>query len=83
TFSIPVSDMQTMGSWTVSGAKAVPGTWTHLIYRPCFESRLCSSSRIAVIAVWGEEIFLTGSGLCWSRCCRSRCWGGRRWAGGS
>ncbi|MFE6311769.1 MULTISPECIES: LamG domain-containing protein [Streptomyces] len=31
TFSIPVSDMQTMGSWTVSGAKAVPGTWTHLI----------------------------------------------------
>lgn len=31
TFRIPVSDMETMGTWKVSGATAVPGTWTHLI----------------------------------------------------
>ncbi|WP_338483743.1 LamG-like jellyroll fold domain-containing protein [Streptomyces sp. SCSIO 75703] len=31
TFSIPVSDMLTMGSWKVSGGRAVPGGWTHLI----------------------------------------------------
>ncbi|MFB7086645.1 LamG-like jellyroll fold domain-containing protein [Streptomyces sp. NPDC056296] len=30
-FSIPYSDMQTMGTWKVSGATAVPGSWTHLI----------------------------------------------------
>ncbi|MGW3522276.1 LamG-like jellyroll fold domain-containing protein [Streptomyces olivaceus] len=30
-FSVPVSDMQTLGSWAVSGARGVPGSWTHLI----------------------------------------------------
>ncbi|MFK0155149.1 LamG-like jellyroll fold domain-containing protein [Streptomyces sp. NPDC090493] len=31
TFRIPVSDMETLGSWKVSGAAAVAGSWTHLI----------------------------------------------------
>ncbi|WP_330246267.1 DNRLRE domain-containing protein [Streptomyces sp. NBC_00562] len=31
TFRTPVSDMESMGSWKVSGATAVPGNWTHLI----------------------------------------------------
>ncbi len=31
TFRTPVSDMETMGTWKVSGATAVPGSWTHLI----------------------------------------------------
>ncbi|WP_307621998.1 LamG-like jellyroll fold domain-containing protein [Streptomyces sp. V3I7] len=30
-FRIPVSDMETLGTWTVSGATAVAGSWTHLI----------------------------------------------------
>ncbi|MFC5784674.1 LamG-like jellyroll fold domain-containing protein [Streptomyces aureus] len=31
TFRTPFSDMESMGSWKVSGATAVPGSWTHLI----------------------------------------------------
>lgn len=31
TFRTPVSDLETMGTWKVSGATAVPGSWTHLI----------------------------------------------------
>lgn len=31
TFRTPVTDMETMGTWKVSGATAVPGSWTHLI----------------------------------------------------
>ncbi|MER5599578.1 LamG-like jellyroll fold domain-containing protein [Streptomyces sp. NPDC002265] len=31
TFRIPVSDMESLGTWKVSGATAVPDTWTHLI----------------------------------------------------
>ncbi|MHC3473741.1 LamG domain-containing protein, partial [Streptomyces sp. 7R007] len=31
TFRIPVSDMESLGTWKVSGAAAVPGSWTHLI----------------------------------------------------
>ncbi|MER5875395.1 LamG-like jellyroll fold domain-containing protein [Streptomyces sp. NPDC001910] len=31
TFRIPVSDMESLGTWKVSGATAVPGSWTHLI----------------------------------------------------
>ncbi|MFJ8021076.1 LamG-like jellyroll fold domain-containing protein [Streptomyces sp. NPDC096311] len=31
TFRIPVSDMDSLGTWKVSGAAAVPGSWTHLI----------------------------------------------------
>ncbi|MGA5005879.1 LamG-like jellyroll fold domain-containing protein [Streptomyces koyangensis] len=31
TFRVPVTDMETMGTWKVSGASAVPGSWTHLI----------------------------------------------------
>ncbi|WP_129307337.1 LamG-like jellyroll fold domain-containing protein [Streptomyces sp. L2] len=31
TFRIPVSDMETLGTWKVSGAKAVANSWTHLI----------------------------------------------------
>ncbi|MEU5596465.1 LamG domain-containing protein [Streptomyces sp. NPDC020298] len=31
TFRIPVSDMESLGSWKVSGAAAVAGSWTHLI----------------------------------------------------
>ncbi|MFD4524854.1 LamG-like jellyroll fold domain-containing protein [Streptomyces sp. NPDC058470] len=30
-FRIPISDMETLGTWKVSGAAAVPGSWTHLI----------------------------------------------------
>ncbi|MBK3577373.1 laminin G domain-containing protein [Streptomyces sp. MBT65] len=30
-FRIPVSDMESLGSWKVSGAAAVAGSWTHLI----------------------------------------------------
>lgn len=30
-FRIPVSDMESLGSWKVSGATAVVGSWTHLI----------------------------------------------------
>ncbi|MGA5430724.1 hypothetical protein ACPCVL_28495, partial [Streptomyces koyangensis] len=32
--------------------------------RPCFGSQLCSAFRTAMIAVWDEGIFLTGSGQC-------------------
>ncbi|MEU9570559.1 LamG-like jellyroll fold domain-containing protein [Streptomyces massasporeus] len=31
TFRTPVSDIESLGSWKVSGAAAVPGSWTHLI----------------------------------------------------
>ncbi|MET7685559.1 LamG-like jellyroll fold domain-containing protein [Streptomyces sp. NPDC005423] len=31
TFRIPVSDMESLGTWKVSGAAAVAGSWTHLI----------------------------------------------------
>ncbi|WP_223832701.1 LamG-like jellyroll fold domain-containing protein [Streptomyces venezuelae] len=31
TFRTPMTDMEGMGSWKVSGARAVPGSWTHLI----------------------------------------------------
>ncbi|CAM5744200.1 hypothetical protein STAFG_4412 [Streptomyces afghaniensis 772] len=31
TFRIPVSDIESLGSWKVSGAAAVAGSWTHLI----------------------------------------------------
>ncbi|WP_406493157.1 DNRLRE domain-containing protein [Streptomyces sp. NBC_01604] len=31
TFSIPVSDMESLGTWKVSGATAVVDSWTHLI----------------------------------------------------
>ncbi|MFI8187340.1 LamG-like jellyroll fold domain-containing protein [Streptomyces sp. NPDC085946] len=31
TFRIPVSDVESLGTWKVSGAAAVPQTWTHLI----------------------------------------------------
>lgn len=31
TFRIPISDMESLGSWKVSGATAVAGSWTHLI----------------------------------------------------
>ncbi|MCM2578665.1 LamG-like jellyroll fold domain-containing protein [Streptomyces meridianus] len=31
TFRTPVTDMETLGTWKVSGATAVPGSWTHLI----------------------------------------------------
>ncbi|MFF4631384.1 LamG domain-containing protein [Streptomyces griseorubiginosus] len=31
TFRIPISDMESLGSWKVSGATAVVGSWTHLI----------------------------------------------------
>jgi hypothetical protein len=31
TFRIPVSDMESLGSWKVSGATAVVDSWTHLI----------------------------------------------------
>ncbi|MFC9223752.1 LamG-like jellyroll fold domain-containing protein [Streptomyces hygroscopicus] len=31
TFRTPMSDLESMGSWKVSGATAVPGSWTHLI----------------------------------------------------
>ncbi|KMS83767.1 laminin G [Streptomyces regensis] len=31
TFRIPLSDMESLGTWKVSGAAAVPGSWTHLI----------------------------------------------------
>ncbi|MEU6352235.1 LamG-like jellyroll fold domain-containing protein [Streptomyces sp. NPDC047072] len=31
TFRIPVSDMESLGTWKVSGATAVVGSWTHLI----------------------------------------------------
>lgn len=31
TFRTPMNDMETMGTWKVSGATAVPGSWTHLI----------------------------------------------------
>ncbi|WP_338058728.1 LamG domain-containing protein [Streptomyces mangrovisoli] len=31
TFRIPVSDMDNLGTWKVSGATAVANTWTHLI----------------------------------------------------
>ncbi|CAM5415478.1 hypothetical protein SALBM135S_03712 [Streptomyces alboniger] len=31
TFRTPMNDMEGMGSWKVSGARAVPGSWTHLI----------------------------------------------------
>ncbi|MFD0306076.1 LamG-like jellyroll fold domain-containing protein [Streptomyces sp. NPDC127119] len=31
TFRTPINDMESMGSWKVSGATAVPGSWTHLI----------------------------------------------------
>jgi hypothetical protein len=31
TFRTPANDMETMGTWKVSGATAVPGSWTHLI----------------------------------------------------
>lgn len=31
TFRTPMNDMENMGSWKVSGATAVPGSWTHLI----------------------------------------------------
>jgi hypothetical protein len=31
TFRIPVSDMESLGTWKVSGAAAVVGSWTHLI----------------------------------------------------
>lgn len=31
TFRIPVSDMESLGTWKVSGAAAVRGSWTHLI----------------------------------------------------
>ncbi len=31
TFRTPMNDMENMGSWKVSGARAVPGSWTHLI----------------------------------------------------
>ncbi|MFB7930964.1 LamG-like jellyroll fold domain-containing protein [Streptomyces sp. NPDC056039] len=30
-FRIPVSDIESLGSWKVSGAAAVAGSWTHLI----------------------------------------------------
>ncbi len=39
----------------------------YLATRPCFENRLRSSSRLLTISVWGEGIFLTSSGRCWSR----------------
>ncbi|WP_258021330.1 LamG-like jellyroll fold domain-containing protein [Streptomyces anatolicus] len=31
TFRTPMNDMENMGSWKVSGATAIPGSWTHLI----------------------------------------------------
>ncbi|MBL1108800.1 LamG domain-containing protein [Streptomyces sp. 5-8] len=31
TFRIPISDMETLGTWKVSGAAAIPNSWTHLI----------------------------------------------------
>ncbi|MFE1308086.1 LamG-like jellyroll fold domain-containing protein [Streptomyces sp. NPDC058755] len=31
TFRISVSDIESLGTWKVSGASAVPGSWTHLI----------------------------------------------------
>jgi len=31
TFRIPVSDIESLGTWKVSGAAAVAGSWTHLI----------------------------------------------------
>ncbi|MFF7135203.1 MULTISPECIES: LamG-like jellyroll fold domain-containing protein [unclassified Streptomyces] len=31
TFRIPISDMESLGTWKVSGAAAVKGSWTHLI----------------------------------------------------
>ncbi|MGX1367627.1 hypothetical protein RKD19_002986 [Streptomyces canus] len=31
TFRIPISDMESLGSWKVSGATAVADSWTHLI----------------------------------------------------
>ncbi|MEU1040186.1 LamG-like jellyroll fold domain-containing protein [Streptomyces sp. NPDC005551] len=31
TFRIPLSDMESLGTWKVSGAAAVAGSWTHLI----------------------------------------------------
>ncbi|WP_369233806.1 LamG-like jellyroll fold domain-containing protein [Streptomyces sp. R21] len=31
TFRTPVSDMESLGTWKVSGAAAVKGSWTHLI----------------------------------------------------
>ncbi|CAL9670257.1 hypothetical protein SUDANB176_07438 [Streptomyces sp. enrichment culture] len=31
TFRIPASDMESLGTWKVSGAAAVTGSWTHLI----------------------------------------------------
>ncbi|MEU1269920.1 LamG-like jellyroll fold domain-containing protein [Streptomyces sp. NPDC005799] len=31
TFRIPISDMESLGTWKVSGAAAVAGSWTHLI----------------------------------------------------
>lgn len=31
TFRIPYSDIESLGTWKVSGAAAVPGSWTHLI----------------------------------------------------
>jgi hypothetical protein len=52
------------------------------VARPCFESRLRSSSCVVMISVWGEGIFLTSSGRCWSRCCRWWCSAGRRQVGG-
>jgi hypothetical protein len=30
-FAIPLSDMESLGSWRVTGASAVPDSWTHLI----------------------------------------------------
>jgi Concanavalin A-like lectin/glucanases superfamily len=30
TFQIPMSDMESLGAWKVSGATAVPGSWMHL-----------------------------------------------------
>ncbi|WP_217185395.1 LamG-like jellyroll fold domain-containing protein [Streptomyces sp. AC495_CC817] len=31
TFRIPYGDIESLGTWKVSGAAAVPGSWTHLI----------------------------------------------------
>lgn len=31
TFRTPANDMEGMGTWKVSGVKALPGSWTHLI----------------------------------------------------